>query len=918
MRCPGQTFSGIGFLAESLLFKCLLVLLLLLLGTEVSAQSGYRRIGENQVVVDQASHWRSWDFAAGTIEIGDDGISPARLQRRTNAVLDIVDFLRLRPPESTRDKEPSEIELLDGIEAGSNRAGVVNALDGDMTTSWEPDPPAGDDLDFASQWWFTVDLGQLVIIDRLVVRFAAEGEGDPFLLFDVLVANGQKPSSASQGDVFEYVPVLQTLEPNKTQRVFEVDLSASNPGQLEPLGRFVQVVVRDSDLDRGHLIGEGDEGEAAQAALAVADRGLVEYTKKQPDGREVAVSQDVWEKLEAARQGPIRYYRRERPRLAELEVWGTGDEILHATAERGGHVVTRQEFSADILFDGDIRTGVPLPLNEKVAIEDELFFDLGSWYWINGYRSVSNFRLFGGQGSEYHNYRLDFSDGARQADGSLEWTSTAAFTSAEFSNRGGVTTLSERGIPPSGMILRRHDFDDIKARFFRFVWEVKNILGNDNRHPLADMQLFGSGYQPEVVLVSSPIELPGSRNLTEIEWEVETPPGTQVVLQTKTGNMLIPDTLYYRDDGFLFGRGQEGADTFYSRGQRNFTKNEDKRVIFEEGPEWSTWSPRYEVPEGSAITSPSPRKILKVQASLISDTPDTSATLQSIRLHFAEPVARRLLGEVVPTRVEVLGVERQFTLHVGVDTLEIGFDELVIRPPTGMVLGEDETARDRVRLYAGSTAQFEAGAEDGEQALDEQALGDLLVAEATVARFGDSLLVQFPLIDSGVDVVRLDFPGTLYSSGGLLAASLRSSEEEFWQRVDVGDATKLVESNSLLVVAQLGKDKHLLQEVISPSVITPNGDGINDEAVFAFSVVLMGAGSTAQVEIYDLSGRRLRRIEERREVSAGRYEIPWDGLDDSADLVPPGLYAVRLGLDAVTEGTGVKNTHATTTIAVAY
>ena len=792
-----------------------------------------------------------------------------------------------------------------------------------MATSWEPDPLPGDEFDFASQWWFTVDLGQLVIIDRLVVRFAAEGEGDPFLLFDVLVSNGQKPPSASQGDVFEFVHVLQTLEPNKTQRVFEVDLSASNPGQLEPLARFVQVVVRDSDLDRGHLIGEGDEGEAAHAELAAADRGLVEYTKRQPDGREVAVSQYVWEQLEAARQGPIRYYRRERPRLAELEVWGTGDEILHGIAARGGHVDSREEFSADVLFDGDVLTSHPFPLQNlgtsAVGLEDELFFDLGSWYWINGYRMVSNFRLFGGHGNEYYSYRLDFSDGARQADGSLKWTSSAAFDSEDVDRTGGFSvTLSERGIPPSGMVLRRHDFDDIKARFFRFVWELISENVGGDIHPLAEMQLFGSGHQPEVVLVSSAIELSGSRNLTEIEWEAETPPGTQVVLQTKTGNVLIPDTLYYRDDGLLYGRGQEGADIFYSRGQRNFTKNEDKRVIFEEGPEWSPWSARYEVPEGSLITSPSPRKILKVRASLLSETPDTSATLKSIRLHFAEPVARRLLGEVVPTQVEALGVERQFALHVGVDTLEVGFDELVIRPPVGMVLGEDETARDRVRLYAGSTAQFAAAAEDAEQALDEQALSELLVTEATVASFGDSLLVQFPLIDSAVDVVRLDFPGTLYSSGGLLAASLRSSEEKFWQRVDAGDATKLVESNSLLVVAQLGGDKHLLQEVTSPGVFTPNGDGINDEAVFAFSVVLMGASSAAQVEIYDLSGRRLRRIEERREVSAGRYEIPWNGLDDSGDLVPPGLYAARLGLDALTEGTGVKNTHVTTTIAVAY
>ena len=266
MRRAGQTLRGIGCLAESLLSKSLLFfLLLLLVGTEASAQSGYRRIGANEVVVDRASHWRSWESAQGTVEIGDDGVSAARLHRNTNAVPDIVDFLRLRPPASARDKEPSQIELLDGIEAGSNRSGVVNALDGDMATYWEPDPLPGDEFDLASQWWFTVDLGRLVIIDRLVVRFAAEGEGDPFLLFDVLVSNGQKPAAAKQADLVEFVPVLQTLEPNKTQRVFEVDLSASNSDQLEPLGRFVQLVVRGSDLDRGHVIGEGNEGEAAHA-----------------------------------------------------------------------------------------------------------------------------------------------------------------------------------------------------------------------------------------------------------------------------------------------------------------------------------------------------------------------------------------------------------------------------------------------------------------------------------------------------------------------------------------------------------------------------------------------------------------------------------------------------------------------------
>ena len=865
--------------------------------TDAGAQQGYRRAGGDQIAVDRPDLWREWNFPAGTIEVTDDGVRSGRLRRNTNACLDIVDFLRLHPPESVRDKDRSLIELLDGIEAGTNRDEVVNVLDGDMSTFWEPDPPSGD-VDLPSQWWFTVDLGRLVIIDRIVLRFAPEGEGDPFLLFDLLVSSGLKPPTAKQGDVRDYVPVIQTLVPNKTRRVFDLDLSQTAPGQIDPLGRFLQIVVRDSDLDRGRIVGEGEEGLAAWENLAPADRGFVEHTKRLPDGREVAVSREVWEQLEPARRGPIRYFERERPRLAELEVWGSGDEIIQGVADRGGQIAIDHDFSADILFDGDVETGFNFPLSTRdQRNEDELFFDLGSWYWIDAYRMVANFRSAAAV-HEYCSYRLDFSDGARQANGGFAWTAAVVYNRAEDE--------SFSGVPASGMRLRRHDFDPVKARFFRFAWDIRNCSGV---HPLTEMQLFGSGYHPEVELLSNPIELPGSRNLTAIEWEADTPPGSQVVLQTKTGNVLIPDTLYFRDDGLLYGRGQEGADKFYSRGQKSFTKNKDKRVIYEEGPEWSPWSTRYEDPAGSLIESPSPRKILKIRASLLSDRPDTAATLRSLRLHFAEPVASRLLGEVAPTRVDALGIERRFTLHVAVDALETGFDELLIRPPSGMVLGEEETARDRVRMYAGRASQFEAAADDP---------GELLVAGAEVAGFGDSLLVRFPLVESGVDLVRLDFPATLYSSGGRLEPWLRNSAGEFWQRIDVGDATGLAGGNSLLVVAEGGGGGDLLQGLQAPGLFTPNGDGINDAALFEFSVIMVGPGSPAEVEIYDLAGRLLRRIQERRDISAGRYAISWDGLDESGNRVPPGLYTVRLGLDTATEGTGVKGTHVARTIAVAY
>ena len=96
-------------------------------------------------------------------------------------------------------------------------------------------------------------MGRVVVVNRIVLRFV-DGEdvsGDPFLLFDVLTSDGQKPPSAVAGESFEFLPVLQLLTLNTTQRVFEIDLSEASKDARTMVARYVQVVVRGSRLDRG-------------------------------------------------------------------------------------------------------------------------------------------------------------------------------------------------------------------------------------------------------------------------------------------------------------------------------------------------------------------------------------------------------------------------------------------------------------------------------------------------------------------------------------------------------------------------------------------------------------------------------------------------------------------------------------------
>ena len=153
-----------------------------ILGTAAYGQGAGHRVTSDQVVVNSAAHWRNWTFPQGVVEISPSGaLTPHQLHRDINAVQDIAAYLQARPPAGLK-KAPEEITVLDGIQAGTagNRADVVNLFDGDLETYWQPDPPTGEG-ELAGQWWFTVDLGRLVIAKRIALKFVAEELGDPFL-----------------------------------------------------------------------------------------------------------------------------------------------------------------------------------------------------------------------------------------------------------------------------------------------------------------------------------------------------------------------------------------------------------------------------------------------------------------------------------------------------------------------------------------------------------------------------------------------------------------------------------------------------------------------------------------------------------------------------------------------------------------
>ena len=57
--------------------------------------------------------------------------------------------------------------------------------------------------------------------------------------------------------------------------------------------------------------------------------------------------------------------------------------------------------------------------------------------------------------------------------------------------------------------------------------------------------------------------------------------------------------------------------------------------------------------------------------------------------------------------------------------------------------------------------------------------------------------------------------------------------------------------------------------------------------------LVLPAGGAAEVDVYDVRGSRLRRLQVR-ELTAGRHPITWDGRNENGQLVASGIYFARL------------------------
>ncbi|WP_298736863.1 lamin tail domain-containing protein [uncultured Chitinophaga sp.] len=76
---------------------------------------------------------------------------------------------------------------------------------------------------------------------------------------------------------------------------------------------------------------------------------------------------------------------------------------------------------------------------------------------------------------------------------------------------------------------------------------------------------------------------------------------------------------------------------------------------------------------------------------------------------------------------------------------------------------------------------------------------------------------------------------------------------------------------------------------VQPPVFSPDNDGVDDVAVLSFR--LPRPGSVGNVTIYDALGRPVRRLLQSGQL-ANQATIIWDGLNDSKQRLPAGIYII--------------------------
>ena len=340
----------------------------------------------------------------------------------------------------------------------------------------------------------------------------------------------------------------------------------------------------------------------------------------------------------------------------------------------------------------------------------------------------------------------------------------------------------------------------------------------------------------------------------------------------------------------------------------------EQSVIRDDLTNWSPWSPAYPLEgtvdeadlgdssQGTPIQSPTPRRFFQFAIEFENQTFDAATGIGGLAVDVTTPAyADSLIAEILPRRTEV-GRKTEFVYAVlyksnGEDA---GFDRFEVQTPVRTdSIGTVELVAADGRVTGASFAGRPL------QNLPIQE-GEFFILDVTDTK----LVVGFPRVQQDNTLLKLQFRNSVLRVGTQFGGRAFNSDDPlFGQPALGGNAADLsregladpddqpvgtLNARGLFVDVPVAKDL-LVNVGAEPRVLTPNGDGINDESAITYDIT-NSTELAVEVDIFDLSGRRVWTRTGRH--SSGRFQTVWDGRDQNDQVVPPGNYIFAITLDA--------------------
>lgn len=402
-----------------------------------------------------------------------------------------------------------------------------------------------------------------------------------------------------------------------------------------------------------------------------------------------------------------------------------------------------------------------------------------------------------------------------------------------------------------------------------------------------EMEVYGTGYMARALYLSDIIDLGAAASIGPVYWTEEVdgdPLFCRLEARVRTGWDRSP-ILYREIVRDARGVPQDMADVTATRYYALDAR--DRAPLVEDEDNWSSWKTQG---NGELTGAPVPARYVQFQLAFEGDL---GSARQVSRLWFdyvRPPVAEALWAEIYPrqTAAEEPATFR-YAVRLQAGGAAVGYDRLAVDMPV-------------------RASQVRGVAVNGRP-----------VAFGVEAIEGPGLSLRLPLIEADGDVLELTFDLPIFRYGTTFSGRAWNSRyPNAPQALRPGNATTFgpddeEELSSLFVAIPEGQIGRLVGRIsLSSPVLTPNGDGVNDEVALTCNLLQLTAPAPVDVAVYDLAGRAVRTIASQ-DRGVGPVTWWWDGRSADGELVNPGMYVwvLRVKADALTER------HAGT-VAVAY